>query len=580
MKIALKNSDTQPSVPALAALPSASLSHLRAFIVANTGYIYHKSASRGDFQPDDAPTALGWWLTKSDKAKGALYYLVENDYDFVGNAATDVSSIENFDMHADLPVYQIKEDISTLIAAAGGFGSLTAAEKLIASKWFAVDKSDRDTVSSDTKQETNAALLVSKLVDELRVNTLNNGTIGIKAASSATVDLMIGAFSRVGQQAMIIQVNNITDLPAPSGGKHVLEANTAYFFNTSINIAGNYIECGDNTTIQGNSTFLAQIIYTGTGAAIRGVDVTVSISHVTFIASGVGASVFSFTNAAKDKNFIFRNSAVTLSTEIGTISGYKIALIQTINHSTNLDGWTFDAVKHLFFLDTFFDSANGGTYIDLPTGTFDDVIMARNRFDVPAAAIGLAIDAETITVTNNISIISNIISGVGTHTTGFTVADLKFDVKMNFGIVDFVSGASMTWSENTGTMTLGSAAGWTKITGGTSLGTNLKRFTHTSPNKLTYVGLKTLLVSINVSLAGNYVSGGAFVASISVFKNGTLIAGSENGFTIYSADEPCSTNKQVSIEKDDDIEVFVKKFVGPTTTISFGFFNVQINELS
>ena len=126
-------------------------------------------------------------------------------------------------------------------------------------------------------------------------------------------------------------------------------------------------------------------------------------------------------------------------------------------------------------------------------------------------------------------------------------------------------------------MSLNSASGYVKITGNTSVGANLKRFTHTSPNRLTYIGKETIEVNISVALAAYYASGSAFIASIAVFKNGTLISGSENGFTIYSADEPNATNAITSLSTNDYIEVYIKKFVGGSSNIAISFLNLQIN---
>ncbi len=86
---------------------------------------------------------------------------VDDAYDFGGNAATDVSSIENWDSWGatickdsdgcNLSLVEIR-DIIDILVTAKTFASCTAGEKIVASKWFVVSKTDRDTVHSDAEQ--------------------------------------------------------------------------------------------------------------------------------------------------------------------------------------------------------------------------------------------------------------------------------------------------------------------------------------------------------------------------------------------------------------------------------------------
>lgn len=377
-----------------------------------------------------------------------------------------------------------------------------------------------------------------------------------------------------------VVINTLSDFPAASGGKITLLPSTKYFITGSIVIGTDYIEMSENTTLEGVSGFVAQIIYTGSGGAIRGTDVTCSINSITFVASGVSGKVFDLSNAANTKTFVLQQCIIANSTEIGSVDGFNIVLIDIVNHVNNSDGWTFTDNTNLFLLDTSFSDDNGGTFVDLSSGTFDNVIISRCNFEVGGGDTGLDIDYASITVTNSINIFSNVFSGAGTLTTGFDVDDVKINVKSNGGLANFTAGASMYWEDVTGTMSLASSDGYKKITGNTSSGANLKRFSHTSPNRLTYNGIEDISAKVNVSLAAYYTTGGAFIASIAVAKNGTVVTGSGSGFTIYSADEPCGTDVQLSLSNGDYIEVFIKKFVGRSTNIVVSFLNVQVNELS
>jgi len=78
------------------------------------------------------------------------------------------------------------------MAAAGGFSSLTDDQKALASKWFIVDKADRDTVHTDAEQILNGAEFHKRSVEARRqreliaVSTIYNRLV--KADADEVVD--------------------------------------------------------------------------------------------------------------------------------------------------------------------------------------------------------------------------------------------------------------------------------------------------------------------------------------------------------------------------------------------------------
>jgi len=81
--------------------------------------------------------------------------IVEDNYDFDGNNATDVSSIEEWDNMFECKQvdYETYRNAVNVLLTATTFSSLSITNKLIVSKLFLVDKTDRDTVMSDIEQE-------------------------------------------------------------------------------------------------------------------------------------------------------------------------------------------------------------------------------------------------------------------------------------------------------------------------------------------------------------------------------------------------------------------------------------------
>jgi len=89
MKLAIKTSDIENTVTSLKAINHDSISDLENKYITSTGAVvrYEKLSTRGDYSPDDQEDGVGYWV----KNKSNPFYLVENNYDFGANNATDKS---------------------------------------------------------------------------------------------------------------------------------------------------------------------------------------------------------------------------------------------------------------------------------------------------------------------------------------------------------------------------------------------------------------------------------------------------------------------------------------------------------
>ncbi len=95
----------------------------------------------------------------------------------------DISSIVNWNtygLNLNCLSDDIRSEIKTLMTTAGGFSSLTSEEKSIASSWFVVDKSSRDTIHTTTQQENFAKELSKKLDNDRYIKESNIKYISIK----------------------------------------------------------------------------------------------------------------------------------------------------------------------------------------------------------------------------------------------------------------------------------------------------------------------------------------------------------------------------------------------------------------
>lgn len=130
------------------------------------------------------------------------YYLVEDAYDFNNNSATDVTTIENLKLFNDLLRLDYVDYRDSLISYVGGvtFSNLSNDEKLILTKNFAVDKSDRDTVSTSDEQK-DYAIDVQSLIDKANIkksydsysDTIANNS-GVPEFTNSTSSSVFGSY--------------------------------------------------------------------------------------------------------------------------------------------------------------------------------------------------------------------------------------------------------------------------------------------------------------------------------------------------------------------------------------------------
>ncbi len=390
--------------------------------------------------------------------------------------------------------------------------------------------------------------------------------------------LKVGLDSTLEQRSNYTLVKTKSDLPSPVAGVITLAAGHLYEINGSINLGTDKLVLSGDCKIVGGTAFSDNIIYTGTSDMITCVDFNLSVSNMTLVTTGAGSQIFNCNNAGKTKNFVIQDCLITNSVKAGTVSGFNNVVLNIVSYQVVADGWNIDNTTHLFLINQNFEDNCGGTYIDVSSGTFEVMMLRNNILHVDTGNTGLDINSLGITVNGNVSIIGNSFLGAGTLTTGFTVNDSDFVVKSNSGLSDFLASSSMTLSSTTANLNV-AASTWTKINGTTSLDLG-NRFSMPSNNRLQYDGVEDIAIKINVALAAYYTSGGSRVAEIGIYKNGALVAGSQNGFTIYSADEPNSTNGQITMTTNDYVEIWFQKFGGSASNdYIFSSLNVQITEV-
>jgi hypothetical protein len=97
--------------------------------------------------------------------KNMYYYVVEDIYDFSGNSATDVTSVESLSLLLDskrISYRGFRESLKSYVALVG-FSSLSSQDKNTVSYHYVISKADRDSVHSVSEQEKNLKTNLSRM---------------------------------------------------------------------------------------------------------------------------------------------------------------------------------------------------------------------------------------------------------------------------------------------------------------------------------------------------------------------------------------------------------------------------------
>lgn len=234
-----------------------------------------------------------------------------------------------------------------------------------------------------------------------------------------------------------VLVKSKSDLPTPVSGVITLSDNTTYEINGQIVLGADYIELGASNIIYGVDKSDDGLVYTGTGAAIRGTDKDFSLRSFYLVSNNASGSALgvtsSGTNIAEIAEIIFNGCS-----SLGSASGFDVFVFRNNLTINCADGFTMSGVNDdVFFTDNIFKesaTATNPTYLDF-SGTYSVGILDRNHFEVDTSEVAINVD-NTTTIGNVFSIVNNVITGNGSGLTGINANQTGFNIpaKSNFGI--------------------------------------------------------------------------------------------------------------------------------------------------
>lgn len=281
----------------------------------------------------------------------------------------------------------------------------------------------------------------------------------------------------------LIFVNSKSDLPVPSGGVITLADNVTYFFTTTVDLTGDRLVAGQNTTIIGGSSENCRIKSTGLGATALITSVySLPMRNITIEATlaldldgdGVTTALDWF-----GVNF-------TDCTNVGTIANYS-NFIMADSAFLNSGGLTFDgSIGTIGISQCLFNCNTGNTVFTLPA-----TLTITRRFRVIYSSL-VVLAGETgvnvnvsATIPTEAYILDTVnFSGGGTYLTGVdhTSNDALFINCTN--ITNTAVNGQLYMQSNATATVVGATNTFYKVAGTTTPSPDNSKFSH-SNNRLT-----------------------------------------------------------------------------------------------
>ncbi len=374
-------------------------------------------------------------------------------------------------------------------------------------------------------------------------------------------------------------INTVTDLPTPSGGVITLSANVTYVFTTNVDLNGNRLVCGANTTLLGGSSENCGIKSTGlVGTALITSNESLPMRNLT-IEADVALNLSGTAITALDwfgVNF-------TNCTSIGTISTYANVTMLSCAFLES-SGLVFNgSIGTIALSQCLFNGRASSTILTLPS-----TLTITRRFRIIYSSFVTTAGETSINVSTGSTIPNDAyiltycnFSGGGTYLVGHDYTSLKALFINNIGIINTSNVGHYYMQNNATSTTITTQNTFVKAAGTTVVGNgNSSKWTTATTNRLTYAG--TISTEFVMTVVGSVQSAANnSTIGVGIAQNGTIITESRVSIRAGVANTPMAFTTQDIIQcvTGDFFEVFVTNETG-TQAITVTDLNVIITKIT
>jgi hypothetical protein len=354
-------------------------------------------------------------------------------------------------------------------------------------------------------------------------------------------------------------VNNKNDFPTPVSGVITLEDNATYFITKTIDLTGDRLVAGNNTTILGGSSENCFLISTGLNANTALITSVYSLPMRNFsITHGTALNLDATGNATAALDWFGVN--FTNCANVGTIKTYSNFIMSdcALLNSANM---TFDGtIGTVGFVNCLFSGIAGQTTLNFPsTLTITRRIRAiYSSFVAFSAGTAIFVSPSAIVPVESYILDTINFSGGATYTGGITYVDNKSFFSNCKGVINSSQIGQMYYSNNTVQNGIASTNVFEKVAGVTTAGSINQKFSHTN-NRLTYSGGLARSFKVTAFLSAQSINTNTTTILIRIAKNNVTIAESEAQATTSGTGRNESFPSQAIVEMttNDFIEIFI-----------------------
>jgi hypothetical protein len=444
------------------------------------------------------------------------------------------------------------------------------------------------------------------------VNTLYNADdtiVGVRTASiGQSLAFHGGKLDRTNVNGRnIVEVTRASDLPS------TLVADTTYVIRGSITFTSLRNVTNDGCEIIGLDRNTDEMVWSGTGSFLRVVDVDFNLEGLKFSATNSASTILRATNVTgtgfndgRDKVLTIQNCQFRGTYDVMQVSGFDLVdvsqtLFFYIKAVTN--GCSFEDVSKLQISSCEFIRWFDESTLPTPSGYATAPMIkleANNLSSFGAVNIsgciihpqqtqnGIDIDPSSTTGFGTIS--SNTFVNTGL-TTGEVFAPVQsglpdysqtatynYDIYTNQGILNSTAGILMTMVGNTTATTISTINTPVQIdTGNNNAQTERVRWSGSSNGQATYLGTKTIYVSIHSTIAFEKSGGGTDTYTFYIYKNGVQLSSSQVETDATSNTGTLTMSYATLIEATDFLTWYVENNSG-TSNITIKNWQIVIRE--
>jgi hypothetical protein len=361
-------------------------------------------------------------------------------------------------------------------------------------------------------------------------------------------------------------VNNKNDFPAPVSGVITLGDNVTYFITKTIDLTGDRIVAGQNTTIIGGSSENCFLLSTGLNASTALITSIYSLPMRNFtITHGTALNLNGSSSSTTALDWFGLNfkdcNASGGGSGVGTIANYS-NFIMSDCALLNSSGMDFTGtIGTIGFVNCLFSGVAGATTLNFPSTL---TVTRRIRciyssFVAFGGATAIYVDPLcSVPVESYILDTVNFSGSGSTYTGGVTYTDNKAFFSNCKGIVNSSAIGQMYYTNNTTQNTIATQNIFEKVLGTTTASPINQKFSHTN-NRLTYTGGLARSFKVTASLSANSVTTQQATILVRIAKNGVTITESESQATTSATNRNENFFSQAIVEMttNDFIEMYI-----------------------